>query len=46
VVEAAIEASISEIGIAHAATLDEVIETDRAARVLAARFCGAYCLPA
>lgn len=46
VVEAAIEASISEIGITHAATLDEVIETDRAARVLAARFCGAYCLPA
>jgi 1-deoxy-D-xylulose-5-phosphate reductoisomerase len=46
VVEAAIEASISEIGIAHAATLDEVIETDRAARVLAARFCGAYCLSA
>jgi 1-deoxy-D-xylulose-5-phosphate reductoisomerase len=46
VVEAAIEASISEIGIAHAATLDEVIETDRTARVLAARFCGAYCLSA
>ncbi len=42
VVEAVIEASISEIGIARASTLDEVIETDLAARRLADRFCGAY----
>jgi 1-deoxy-D-xylulose-5-phosphate reductoisomerase len=42
VVEAAIEASISEIGVTRAATLDEVIETDKAARKLAERFCGAY----
>jgi 1-deoxy-D-xylulose-5-phosphate reductoisomerase len=42
VVEATIEASISEIGIARASTLDEVLETDLAARRLAERFCGAY----
>jgi 1-deoxy-D-xylulose-5-phosphate reductoisomerase len=42
VVEATIEASISEIGIARASTLDEVLETDSAARRLADRFCGAY----
>jgi 1-deoxy-D-xylulose-5-phosphate reductoisomerase len=42
VVEATIEASISEIGIARASTLDEVLETDAAARRLADRFCGAY----
>jgi 1-deoxy-D-xylulose-5-phosphate reductoisomerase len=42
VVEATIEASISEIGIARASTLDEVLETDVAARRLAERFCGAY----
>lgn len=46
VVEAAIEASISEIGMTRAATLDEVIETDRAARMLADRFCGAYSVSA
>ncbi len=46
VVEATIEASISEIGVARAANLDDVIETDRAARVLAERFCGAYRMPA
>lgn len=42
VVEATIEASISEIGITRASTLDEVLETDMAARRLAERFCGAY----
>ena len=41
VVEDVIEASISEIGIARASSLDEVIETDMAARRLAERFCAA-----
>jgi 1-deoxy-D-xylulose-5-phosphate reductoisomerase len=39
VVEAAIEASVAEIGSAAAATLDEVIEIDKAARGLAERLC-------
>jgi 1-deoxy-D-xylulose-5-phosphate reductoisomerase len=42
VVEAAIETSMSEIGRASAATLDDVIEIDGAARRLAERFCGTY----
>ena len=42
VVEAVLEASVSEIGMARAATLDDVIEADRAARSLAERFRGAY----
>ena len=42
VVEAVIETSMSEIGLARASTLDEVIEIDGAARRLAERFCGAY----
>jgi 1-deoxy-D-xylulose-5-phosphate reductoisomerase len=42
VVEAVIEASISEIGMTRASSLDEVLETDQAARHLAERFCGAY----
>jgi len=46
VVEATIETSISEIGMTRAATLDEVIETDRAARALAERFCETYSLSA
>jgi len=46
VVEAVIETSISEIGITRAGTLDEVIETDQAARSLAERYCGAYRLSA
>jgi hypothetical protein len=46
VVEATIETSMSEIGLARAASLDEVIEIDAAARRLAERFCGAYRAPA
>lgn len=42
VVEAAIEASVSEIGLPRAASLDEVIETDIAARRIAERFCSEY----
>jgi 1-deoxy-D-xylulose-5-phosphate reductoisomerase len=42
VVEAVIEASVSEIGRARAESLDEVIEADEAARALASRFCGIY----
>ncbi len=42
VVEAVLEASVSEIGMTRAATLDDVIEADRVARLLAKRFCGAY----
>ncbi len=41
IVEDVIEASNSEIGIARASNLDEVIETDKAARRLAERFCAA-----
>jgi 1-deoxy-D-xylulose-5-phosphate reductoisomerase len=39
VVEAALEASAGEIGITRAATLDEVVEVDRAGRGLALRLC-------
>jgi 1-deoxy-D-xylulose-5-phosphate reductoisomerase len=42
VAEAAIEASISEIGLPRAACLDDVIETDKAARRLAERFCAEH----
>jgi 1-deoxy-D-xylulose 5-phosphate reductoisomerase len=42
VVEAVLEVSVSEIGLARASTLDEVLEADRAARLLAERFCAAY----
>jgi 1-deoxy-D-xylulose-5-phosphate reductoisomerase len=42
VVEAVIEASISEIGRARAESLDEIIEADEAARGLACRFCNIY----
>jgi 1-deoxy-D-xylulose-5-phosphate reductoisomerase len=42
VVEAALEASDAEIGIKSAATLDDVMEVDRAARGLALRLCAAY----
>ncbi len=43
-VEAVLEASVAEIGISRAATLDDVMEVDRAARDLASRFCAAYSL--
>jgi hypothetical protein len=42
VVEAVLEVSVSEIGLARASTLDEVLEADRAARLLAERFCATY----
>ncbi|NJM34629.1 MAG: 1-deoxy-D-xylulose-5-phosphate reductoisomerase [Rhodomicrobium sp.] len=42
VVEAVLEVSVSEIGLALASTLDEVLEADRASRLLAERFCAAY----
>jgi 1-deoxy-D-xylulose-5-phosphate reductoisomerase len=42
VVEAVIESAISEIGRARAESLDEVIEADEAARVIAGRYCGIY----
>ncbi len=42
VVEAALDASVSEIGTMRFETLDDVLEADRAARVLAARLCGTY----
>jgi 1-deoxy-D-xylulose-5-phosphate reductoisomerase len=38
-VEAVLAASVSEIGVAPAETLDDVLETDRAARQLAQRLC-------
>jgi 1-deoxy-D-xylulose-5-phosphate reductoisomerase len=38
-VEAALAASVSEIGAAPAKSLDDVLETDRAARALARRLC-------
>jgi 1-deoxy-D-xylulose-5-phosphate reductoisomerase len=42
VVEAALEASVVEIGLSPPATLNEVLVTDQAARVLAARLCSAF----
>jgi len=42
VVEAVLGASAGEIGVARAATLDDVMEVDRAARQLALRFCAQY----
>jgi 1-deoxy-D-xylulose-5-phosphate reductoisomerase len=44
VVEATLEASATEIGMTSAATLDDVMEVDRAARGLALRLCAAYSL--
>ncbi len=45
-VEAVIDAAVSEIGIARAASLDDVIEIDRAARRLAERLCTEYAIRA
>lgn len=42
VVEAAIERSVSEIGVTRLASLDDVLETDRVSRILAEGFCTAY----
>lgn len=44
VVESAIEAAATEIGISRAVTLDDVVEVDRAAREMALRLCAAYSL--
>jgi 1-deoxy-D-xylulose-5-phosphate reductoisomerase len=42
VVEAALEVAAAETGITRAATLDDVIQVDRAARGLALRLCASY----
>ena len=42
VVEAALEIAVAEIGNSPAATLDDVIATDQAARELAGRLCGTH----
>jgi 1-deoxy-D-xylulose-5-phosphate reductoisomerase len=42
VVEAAIERSVSEIGVTRAETLEDVLETDRVSRILAEDYCTAH----
>jgi 1-deoxy-D-xylulose-5-phosphate reductoisomerase len=42
VVEAAIERSVSEIGVTRAETLEDVLETDRVSRMLAEGYCTTY----
>ena len=44
VVEAAIDRSVSRIGVTRAETLEDVLETDRVSRILAEDYCAAYAL--